>query len=293
MKKFVFILSLLLSVSLNAQVGFSPGILASTTVTSVGFTAEYQAVLDAMTVDPQGDTLTWQNALVDSLLLYGYWARMDLLYIFAQKNEQGALLNWIGPGGAFDATNINVTQFDLYEGFTGDGVADHLNTNFDVDSDNTNYTLDDASAGIYLRINQQEDGNFAFGARSSTTEESYLISRTTGDIASGEMHGGSFASPATISNSDGLLISTRTASNATELFYSGSSVDTDTDASNALPNANMGILAKVILTGHSGYSTNQASIFFMMDGMNVTEAAHITDIFEDTYMDPIGKGVIP
>ena len=135
------------------------------------------------------------EGLVDA----GFWTRMDLFYVFGvHTNDAGeALINWVDPG-TFDGTAVNSPTFTIYDGFAGDGSTSYVDSNFNLLSDGTNYIQDDASVGIYLRTDQQEDSKFAFGARLISAEESQLVPWTTSNFAQGEMHGGSFISPASM-----------------------------------------------------------------------------------------------
>jgi len=257
---------------------------------NLGFTAEYQVIYDAFTFKPDGPIANAQDVLVDSLTTYGgnYLSRMDQLFVFATSYNNGdeALINWVSPG-TLDGDNLTGTLWTALEGYTGNGIDDDIIPNFNLNDNGVNYTLDDGSIGIYTRLNIQGTGN-SFGAYDATNRTS-LSPRNTSDqytarinITSGTTMQGSNT------NSSGLFILTRTASNVCSLYRAGSLVETEADVSTAIPDAWMLILTTSGVGGF--YSANQASIWFIMDGVSATEAAQLDRFFE-TYMDAIGKGV--
>lgn len=253
------------------------------------YTTQYQAVLDEMTTDPSTTNRGYQDAMVESLVDDGYWARMDYLSVYATEinSASEALINWITPG-TNDGTNVSSTSWTTQEGFTGDGTADYINTNFNLSTEGSNYTQNDASVGVYLRINEQHAG-YAFGARAISSTEAHFVARNASNNCTGEFNGGSFGPTNFDNTSAGLWIVTRRASNDTEWYRDGiANVNwVDADASVGVPNADMYVLNR---SGSAGYSTNQVAIFFIMDGCSDAEALAINTIFE-TYMDAIGTGV--
>ena len=70
-------------------------------------------------------------------------------------------------------------------------------------------------------------------------------------------------------------------------YRNGGLVKTETDASSAIPNMELYVLR---MNGISLCSAHQFSIYFVMDGIDSTDAAALNTIFE-TYMDAIGTGV--
>ena len=287
MKRIItFILFALLILPLEGQIGRYPFY----TVTSPSpYCIEYQAVLAAMTTDPSNDIKDYQNTMVESLIAGGYWARMDQLLIPATEvNTDGeALINWINPG-TYDADNVDSTAWTTLEGYTGDGTADYISTNFNPgDGGSYNYTLNDAAIGLYLRTDLEEDisvcGSYDGTNRISltpyATDDQYYI--RVNQPSSGVLVG--VAGAAT-----GLHVITRTASDTVSYYRNGELVETETDASSAIPNRELYVLR---MNGSGFYSAHQFSIYFVMDGVDSTDVAALNTIFE-TYMDAIGRGVV-
>lgn len=287
MRKLFISLSLLLFLlPLNGQIGRYPFY----TVTSPSpYCIEYQAVLAAMTTDPSNDIKDYQNTMVEALIAGGYWARMDQLLIPATEvNTDGeALINLINPG-TYDADNVDATAWTTLEGYTGDGTADYISTNFNPgDGGSYNYTLDDAAIGIYLRTDLAEgisvcgsyDGTNRISLTPYATNDQYYI--RVNQPTSGVLMGAAGAAT-------GLHVITRTASDTVSYYRNGGLVETGTYASSAIPNMELYVLR---MNGAGFYSAHQFSIYFVMDGVDSTDVAALNTIFE-TYMDAIGKGVV-
>jgi hypothetical protein len=250
------------------------------------YTTEYQAVLDAMTTEPSTATKGYQNTMVGSLVSAGYWARMDVLYIFATTSSGAdeANINWISPG-THDATEVGAGSltFTADQGYTGDGT-NYLDS-YNTATEGTNYTLNDASYAIYIRDDQQE--NVAVMGAFSGNDYSYLTPEETDGYAYIRINteGGSLSTNAH-TNTQGLWIVTRTASNAMEVYKGGASLVTGSNTSDDLVPIDFRILARPSNTP----STHQVSIAFFMDGISDSEAGELNTIFE-TYMDALGTGV--
>lgn len=260
----------------------------ASTVSYPDFCAEYDTVFAAMTTKPSTAIAISQNAMVDSLVQKGYWERMDQLLIPATEVNTGgeALINWINPG-TYDADNVDATAWTTLEGYTGDVTADYISTNFNPgDGGSYNYTLDDAAIGIYLRTDLVEETGSVLGSygtnRISLTphleDNQYLI--RVNQPTSGSLAGIAGATT-------GLHVITRTASDAVSYYRNGGLVKTETDASSAIPNMELYVLR---MNGVGIGSAHQFSIYFVMDGIDSTDAAALNTIFE-TYMDALGTGV--
>lgn len=237
------------------------------------FYDEYDTVYAAFATKPHDTIADLQEALVYSLDTAGYWDRMDILYVLASHTEADGLINWISPS-EYTATNVSSTTWAQWIGFTGDGTADYLNTNWNPSTDGVNYTQDDGSVGIYVSQDIQEDNVYVFGAYNGTNQTYFRPRSTTGGLGGAINSNLTFAA-AGVSTAVGLWIVTRTASNATEVYQDGTSMDSDTDASVGLPNNDMGILNRI---GGNGFSSNTVMLFFAMDGMTDAEAIEISDI---------------
>jgi hypothetical protein len=280
MRKILLILTAFFCLSAYSQVAVMGGGVEDA---PAGYTTQFQAVLDAWTTDPTGDTLTWFNDFTYSLDTAIGWSDIDLLNVYAitENGDSEALLDWANTDSS--TTAVSSPTWTKTQGYTG-GSSSYLNTNRNLLNETSNFQQDDGSVTIYLRIDQAENG-FEFGARLISSEECHLQVRTTAEVSAGEMNGGTFQTDN--STGSGTFTSSRTSSTATALYRNGTSIDTDTDTSTGLPNAEMFVLNR---SGSAGYSTNQVAIFMLSRGLSITEAASVNTIFE-TLMDNFGTGV--
>lgn len=287
MRKLFIILGLCLTLTLSGQL--LPGVVASQgVVSSTSFCAEYQAVYDEFSDPPTATIAGYQNTMVASLVDGGYWARMDLFYVMANKAEADALLMWLDPdAGTFDLveTGAGDLTFTTYEGFTGDGT-NYLTTNYNASTEATNFTLNSGSGLIYVRDDQQTAS--VFGSTAAVNPYIHLTVRYTDNTLYAKINEGTGLTAAN-SDSRGFYIISRTASDAMEVYKNGSSIVSGNPAVDAIPNANILLLTRI----SSGTKvTHQISIFAIMNGVDDTDATAINTIIE-TYMDALGKGVEP
>jgi len=291
MRKLLLILSLF-ALLLNAEgqilrYPFYAPKASATTVDSANWETEYKTVYYEMATPPGIDTADWQNDLVEGLVDGGFWADMDLLYIFANRVQADALINWIDPG-TFNADNPTSTAFVKYFGFQGNGADDYISTNYIPDTDATNATLNSTAVGIYLLDDEAGSGtDYAFSAYESTTIRTDLRARAADDNVNAYVNSGGIGSAAN-TTTKGMFIISRTASNATGIYLGQNTLDTDTDASVDTPNVEMYLFGKV--SGTQYFGSNSAAIFFIMSGVTAANADDIDTIIE-TYMDKIGAGV--
>jgi hypothetical protein len=246
------------------------------------YEAEYQAVLNAMTTDPSDANKGYQNDMVKSLVDGGYWARMDVLYIFATEvnTASEALINWVNPG-TNNATALVTPTWTTLEGYTGDDATDGVTTNYNPSSEAVNISENDVAFGIYVRNDLQDASTELVEAYSETNRYWSARPRNTDNTAAFRVNTNLATAIASQTNSQGLYIATRRASNEQEFYRNGGSLATHTQNSLGLPNANVYLIR---------YTLYQAAIFFVMDAVSDAEATALNTIFE-TYMDAIGTGV--
>lgn len=253
-------------------------------VVSAGSDDPYDAVYAAMTVPPTGDTVTWQNDMVYSLDSASLWDRMDVLYIFANRNVQAAYLNWKDPTGDDNVSDGNSTAFTKYQGFIGDGSSDNMTTNFNPASEGVNYAQNSAAYGLYTRTNTDDQAHI-FACNDGTT---YVWLRpSSSDTYSARINCGNVGMSGTSETHQGFYILTRTAADACTVYRNKALIETETDVSNGEPNSNVILLKNV---DDSAYSVNEISIFFIMDGVSTNDRDALYDIFQ-RYMTRIGKQI--
>lgn len=115
------------------------------------FDLDYQAILDyAIT---QGYTLPsesqqlLQNQLIVDLKNSGVWDKLDTFSVFATDGDSDfALIDW---KRLTQYTAVNSPTFTANQGFTTNGTSSTILSNFNPSVGGFNYTLNDASYGVY------------------------------------------------------------------------------------------------------------------------------------------------
>ncbi len=245
------------------------------------FYAEYETVLAAFGDDPSETVQGYQNAFVKALVDAGYWARMDVLYIFASNTSGNALLNWKNPA-AYTATIDNLgtrMSFTAYQGFTELNNYGEIIIPFNPSTNGVNYTLNSASFGIYFRISQNANNTYGIYSPDDATNmlqfEPYSYSNLHTRINS------SSELSLTATNWQGMFVGSRTSSTAVAVYKNEASHGSGTLNSTALPNSTIGLNSE---------TQNQVSVFFLANGLNSTDANAIAGII-NTYMTSLGTNV--
>lgn len=282
MRKLLILIGLLVAFQLQGQLVRTSVVASQGGVAAPVYEAQYQAVLDAMTTDPTGDTLTWGNILVDSLVTYGYFANMHILYIFANTNNGAgeALINWANPG-TYDAdeaaTGILWTKRQGYTGASGD----YISTNYNPKTAGLNKNA--ATIGAYLKIDQQESNSYICYADEADSTI-WMSARSGSDNVTSRINANASQTVPGSTDADGMWIGTRRGATDIEVYRNGGSVDTEAGASTGVPGAEM-----ILFTNGVFYSTNQIAIFFVLNaGITDTQAAQLSRFF-NTYMTNIGQ----
>jgi hypothetical protein len=290
MEKILLLLSLFLTLTVSGQV--RSGVVASTGIAAGGesppsYTDQYQTVLDAMTTHPTGDTLAWQNELVDSLVTFGgttkYWNRMPWLYIFAvgTNGDNKALINWVNPG-TFNAQLVNAPGWLKNSGYKSDGSTSYINTAWDPVADSSKYKRNNASIGIYVTVSAGLENSSVLGNAQNGITPLYSTQWLTATInGNGPLASGQSARPT------GFFMVTRTARTLSTVYSNGVSRGTDASASNTLNSNDWRILHDWF-----NYSSRRVGIAFAGLSFTTKEVAQLNRFFE-RYMDHIGSGTQP
>jgi hypothetical protein len=139
----------------------------------------------------------------------------DIMYYLGNETAESSLRNLVKR--SHDAVAVNSPTFTPYEGFAGDGISSYLNTNYNPSASGSNYTLNNASLGIYSRT----DANALYGeigSRTSTDDYIAILSRN-GGVTYMRLHSG--VNPAiqdAEANSLGMFIVCRNAASEEGLF---------------------------------------------------------------------------
>jgi hypothetical protein len=288
MRKLLIILGLCLSLVGYSQIPSSFGAISSSGGSSSIYTDEFQAVLDDWTTDPTGDTLTWYNAFVDSLVTNGYWDRADGMWYFAttSNGDSEALVNWISPG-THDATAVSSPTWTKREGYTGDGTADYINLNYNVDTDSSNVGRNDMTVFVYARANPND--TYLFGSEEGAVS-CKLSGRYNGPNTMRTYINNGTALANANASAAGMSTMTRRGATDTEQYFDGSSLGSDASTSQDTPAYDYYVLAVNDDGTADEFSSNQVSFVLIMDGCTDAEVTEIYGWFQ-TLMTNIGSEV--
>lgn len=214
----------------------------------------------------------------------------DIMYILAGETQESSLRNLIKR--QHDITAFNSPTFVQYEGFYGNGTSSYLDTNFSGKTQGVTYTLDNASIGMYSRINI----NTAAGTsdlRNFVTPNDVLIAPRYSNKFYGRLHNSSTGN-LSFDNTDsrGMYIVTRSGSTINDIVaYKNKTIPSLTKSllgSTAIPSGTLFIGA---LNRTSGFSTQQYSFVFAGGYITTTMRDVIVDAFE-RYLDAHGTKLI-
>lgn len=250
---------------------------------------DYAAYAAEMVVAPSPTWATAANQLfIDIKTAFGAATLadiFDLVYILAAETEQAALLNAVDPTGSHNATNQGMTFTDSI-GFNGDYVAQYLITNYSPSSDSNQYSLNSGAMGQYVQ--QVDAENIAMGG---FNVNSAGITLTPNGFGS---HQGSYPinDPANgqanfLTLVPGLITTSRTASNALQLYMNDGQLTSTLDASVAMPTTNLFIGAFSNEGTPILFSGNQISFAFLGRGITLGEQGDFYTVVQ-TFMTAIG-----
>lgn len=254
-----------------------------------GFSPEFQALVDAMDVEPLGDSLDWFEEAMDSLVEYGLFTKLEFFHWHAFNTQANAWLNW-GDPGTYDITDPSTTNptWTRYSNTQGDGSTDWLNSNWQP-GDTTVAGRFNMTIGGYILNNVAEDG-VIMGLNSSY--DIYLFPRNPSDQIVGKITSNGDILQVGQTDSRGLSALSRHDVNTLEVYYNGASRDTEAEVSGGVDDIEVYILA--YNQGGTGVKecTYQVAMDFLAD--DFTDQDHI-DFFTiiERLADHLGIGVVP
>ena len=243
--------------------------------------------IEAANYELQADGTGWDDAFrgdVDQLisgLKFGTinatntYPGFDRLLLMDTPNEADSLRYLNAP--TLTATNVSATAFTATEGFTGDGVADRIDTGYDASVDGSQWVQDSASLFVWVRT--ADATNSGLTGSYDVTARGYIEVSASSYQARGPNTGNTvtyFGSLA--ATSTGLLSLNRSGSAAVENYHNGSLVGTGTASSTSVTVGDMSVLAITNLT----YSSGQASMWGAGRSFTANEWADIHAAF-NTY----------
>lgn len=138
------------------------------TVTDVAeYEDETDALLAAMSVQPDATRAGHIDTLIIDLKTAGVWTKMRRLYVPVAHDEQAGRLDWKNPGTGTLAT-VNAPIFTTDRGFSGNGTTSYLTSNFIPSTDGGNYLQNDNHAAVWIGTEVNNSGQVDFGNANSS-----------------------------------------------------------------------------------------------------------------------------
>lgn len=228
------------------------------------------------------------KALINGLVSDGNFSLLDALWIFATQDATTAALNLVST--SFSVTPVSSPTFTADRGYAGNGTSSYIDTNFTPSTNGVQFTLNSASFGIYDRAAATTFGPHQGGVyTNSTAEVVNLDSDNTNNFhARINQDSGTNTSIGNAAANYGFVAIVRTGASATNLYQSGSSIQTGTGASTALPSASIFLDARRLFGSASGFTTDQIAAAFVGSG-SINQATFYSRI--QTFMTTVGANV--
>lgn len=158
---------------------------STSTTTTLGFSAEYQAILDYWVTTLGGSAPThaiseYFDLMVSTMVENGVWAKTEFFDFFSTHTNTNneALVNWKNPG-TFNPDAVNAPTWTQYQGFTGANTGTkYISSNFIPSVNGTLIGKDNICAIIGVGSDIDES-NFDFGSYDGT-HALRLVSRRSG-----------------------------------------------------------------------------------------------------------------
>ena len=229
------------------------------------------------------------SSLKDSLGITALSSKFDVMYLLANQNAALALRNLVKR--SHDATAVNSPTFTAWEGFLS-AATKYLNTNYTPKTDGVAYTLNSASYGLYSRTDASSS-YASMGSNSVTDSASaYFYARlTTTHYGNINQDGSTGRTAGTVANSLGLLVQTRTASNATHYYQNAVLIDDGTATSTVLPALPFYITTRNDNGSPNGATLRQIAFAFTGATLSATEVRKLFNCLE-VYLIEIGASVL-
>ncbi len=243
--------------------------------------SEAAALFARFTTPPTNARKALIDALVGSLKTAGVWAKLDALYLFAAADAQAARQNWVQD--LYNATAVSSPTFTSDRGYTGDGAASYVDSNFNPSTAvAAKFVRDSAYFGFWSRTAGQLSASAAGyfdGTNGVTRLARNLSNESSGRINQATPIG---TSGGLVTDGSGLLGISRSGASANRLSRNGANQFVGTVASSALANGTLRFGATGI-----GFSTLQFAAGLIGQDLSVSdELAAYTPIL--TYLQAVG-----
>lgn len=200
-----------------------------------GMAAETLAFLARFSVQPSAAIASAYDRFIKSAVQSGAWARLDAIWMFSAPDAQSSLLCL--NNAAYNAAAVLVPAFSAtFGGYTGDGIASYIDSNYQPSGGAKIYQLNDAEFGLFSRTTGTNN-NTAMGARSGLLTM-YGTPRNAADNMLGRINDTTASGIPGVTDGSGLFSWSRPDSATKEMWRNGVQVGTDLAiASTSLPGA--------------------------------------------------------
>jgi hypothetical protein len=212
---------------------------------------EAVALFAASSVQPSAQRMALEDATMRALVSTGIFAQSDRIFVHAAHDEQASRLNWKNPSGP-PALPVNSPTFQADRGWTGDGAASRLRTQYTPSIDGVQFTLDNAAIWAWVTTDIAQaaavNGN-------NTAPSSRIVPRSATDTLQVRVNDGTNTAGVSTS-SIGFFGGQRRATTDKRMWKNGVQVGaTLATASTALANAEQWICGG----NAAGFSTGQVA----------------------------------
>ena len=224
--------------------------------------------------------------LITGLKTDGVWSKLDRLWLFAAENTYSALFDIVRNQSA---TLVNSPTFTTDRGYTGDGAAAYINTNFNPGDGGIHSFVQNSAVAFAWNVTQTgaQDGNIIGHSTVSYTElglqstdaHTYWCINSDGSFPNNLPYA---MSPVSI----GLWAINRDGPTSEGLYINGTIAGTGAHSSAALLSETLWVLR-----GGSYYSTTQAACFGVGASLNATDQSNLYTRLR-TYMTAVGDSLM-
>lgn len=225
----------------------------------VGYTAEALALFARFTTPPTEARKGLINALIVALKAAGVWTKLDAFYMLAAADAQAAQRNW--KADAYNLSPQSAPTFDADRGYTGNGTSSYLATSFNPFTAGGQFALNSAHIGVYSRTSGTAQ-SLEIGARlSNVSQQTVLQLRNASDQFTARINQDVVSDVATgVTDGSGHFVGSRTGASARSLYRNGSALTASVEASTAMPNFEIFILAGNTNGSAANFSARQLSV---------------------------------
>lgn len=253
----------------------------------VEMSTEYLAVYNAFTSKPLHDDIIIQQEMLNALVDGGYFAKAELLDVFACHGNAESLFDWKTPGGTHNPELVNAPAWEEYKGFTGASTGGKcIRLRFNPSTDCVAATQNSICAIIGI-MNDVAESKTDFGAGDGT-DGLFIQSRSATDTLLAGCNNGSYEQISNANSKRHIAISREGSTNYD--IYVNKVKTTMTKNSSGTVNAELYACA-VNDNGSIGASNRTLAYCFVFSGLSDAECNGVVDIME-AYLDNYSNGLI-